>query len=81
MNLLPPDPTDAALLALIEERQEMALGAVMGRYGEELFRRCNAILKDEDLAKDCVQEVFISLWGHASPTNIQNLCEKPNPVN
>ncbi|MEO8172419.1 MAG: sigma-70 family RNA polymerase sigma factor [Sediminibacterium sp.] len=73
MNLLPPNPTDAELLALIEQRQEMALGRVMERYGEELFRRCHSILKDESLARDCVQEVFISLWWHDSPTGIHNL--------
>jgi RNA polymerase sigma-70 factor (ECF subfamily) len=73
MHLLPPDPTDASLLAMIEERQETALGRVMDRYGEELFLRCYSILKEEDLARDCVQEVFISLWWHASPTGIQNL--------
>lgn len=73
MNFIPPDPSDAALLALIEQRDEAALGRVMDRYSGELFRRCFAILDEEDAARDCVQEVFISLWWHSSPTSIFNL--------
>jgi len=31
------------------------------------------LLRDEEIAKDCVQEIFISLWRHESPTGIENL--------
>jgi RNA polymerase sigma-70 factor (family 1) len=73
MSLLPPDTNDAALLASISQRKETALDTLMKRYWEGLFRKCYALLRDEDAAKDCVQEIFISLWRHESPTEIENL--------
>jgi RNA polymerase sigma-70 factor (family 1) len=73
MNFLPPDPTDAALLASISQRKESALDTLMKRYWEGLFRKCYSLLRDEDAAKDCVQEIFIAIWNQESVTDILNL--------
>lgn len=73
MDLLPPNPTDAALLALLAERREAALDTLMKRYWEGLYRKCWSFLRDEDAAKDCVQEIFIALWQHSTPETIHNL--------
>lgn len=73
MNIVPPNPTDATLLASISQRNETALDTLMKRYWEKLYRRCYSMLRDEEASKDCVQEVFIGLWRHESPAGIENL--------
>jgi RNA polymerase sigma-70 factor (ECF subfamily) len=53
--------------------RKKAFNLIFNRYWEELFIFAFNILKDEDIAKDVVQEVFISVWNRRNESNITNL--------
>lgn len=54
--------TDTELLLALPARSNAVLNEIIERYWESLFNKAYSFLRDEDLAKDCVQQVFISLW-------------------
>lgn len=55
------DPSDKDLLDRIRRGDNRASGLLFERYRRNLFAYCRQILKDEDLAKDALQEVFTLL--------------------
>lgn len=50
------------LLQRLEQNDEEALASLMGMYYDNLYNYAARFTKDEGLIKDCIQEVFISLW-------------------
>lgn len=54
--------TDSELLDLLGKKDENALSAIIDRYWDPLFTKAFNFLSKKDIAKDCVQDVFISLW-------------------
>jgi RNA polymerase sigma factor (sigma-70 family) len=56
---------DAALGALVAERDGMALETLYDRYGTACFSLARRIAVDLQLAQDVVQEVFLTLWHNA----------------
>jgi len=66
-------PTDGALLTRLAQRHEPSLDVIMQRYWKSLYVKAYNFLRDEDSAKDCVQEVFIALWENKEPQAIINL--------
>ena len=40
------------------------LERMMQQYGDMLVRLCAALIKDQDLAQDVVQETFVRAWRH-----------------
>jgi RNA polymerase sigma-70 factor (ECF subfamily) len=54
--------TDNELVSLLKTGDEIAFSEIYSRYWKLLFQRAYAILRDDDAAKDAVQDVFISLW-------------------
>jgi len=56
---------DGELVALVGERDPGALEALYDRYGRVAYSLARRILNDGPLAKDVVQEVFLSLWRDA----------------
>lgn len=54
--------TDNELVNLLKTGDEAAFSEVYSRYWKSLFQRAHAILRNEDAAKDALQDVFISLW-------------------
>lgn len=54
--------SDEALLALVEHRDEAALGELYDRFGRPAYGLALRIVRDESLAEDAVQEAFLSIW-------------------
>src|ERR1700754_533921 len=50
------------LLMRLQENDEQALALLMERYYNELYNYAASFNRDSTLVKDCIQEVFISLW-------------------
>ena len=49
-------------LQRLQHSDEDALALLMGKYYTDLYNYASSFTKDEELVKDCIQEVFISLW-------------------
>jgi len=49
-------------LQRLQQNDEQALAALMRNYYEALYNYAARFTTDEDIIKDCLQEVFISLW-------------------
>jgi len=47
-----------------QDRSKLDIGAAFDRYGPMVFRRCLHLLRDEQRAKDAMQEVFVKLLLH-----------------
>lgn len=54
--------SDSELIALLREGDHMAYTEIYYRYFHLMFVFAYKKLRDEDLAKDCVQELFANLW-------------------
>ena len=53
---------EAELLQRLQQHYEEALAALMDMYYADLYNYAARFTKDDGLIKDCIQEVFISLW-------------------
>jgi RNA polymerase sigma factor (sigma-70 family) len=53
---------EAAWLQRLQQNDEQALAAIMRKYYTALYNYGARFTNDEALVKDCIQEVFISLW-------------------
>ncbi|MEJ2880415.1 RNA polymerase sigma factor [Pedobacter sp. GR22-6] len=54
--------TDAELLLLIKEGDELAFTQVYNTYWDKLFYIAAKKLKDQDEAEEAVQDIFLKLW-------------------
>jgi RNA polymerase sigma factor (sigma-70 family) len=50
------------LIKRLQQGDEAALAALMKMYYDDLYHYASRFTKDHGLIKDCIQEVFISLW-------------------
>lgn len=50
------------LLQRLEQNDQEALASLMAMYYDNLYNYAARFTKDDGLIKDCIQEVFISLW-------------------
>lgn len=62
MNTRSDSPRDPEVAALGQRDRQGAMTLVVRRHEARLLRRARGILKDDDLARDAVQEVFIRAW-------------------
>lgn len=64
MNLFRNSPsTDATVLWLrLSEGDEAALDGLMKLFFKELFHYGTKFSSDDDLIKDCIQDLFLDLW-------------------
>jgi RNA polymerase sigma factor (sigma-70 family) len=53
---------DLDLIKRLQEGDEAALASLMRMYYDNLYHYASRFTKDKELIKDCIQEVFISLW-------------------
>jgi RNA polymerase sigma factor (sigma-70 family) len=53
---------EAVWLQRLQQNDEQALAAIMRKYYTALYNYGSRLTNDEGLIKDCIQEVFISLW-------------------
>jgi RNA polymerase sigma-70 factor (family 1) len=57
--------SDQQLVALLKAGDELAFNEIYSRYSLRLYYQANQMLRDQEAAKDLVQELFITLWGSA----------------
>lgn len=65
--------TDAALITLLERREEEALLYLKERYEQECFSIALRLLRSEEEAEECVNDVWMQLWNSIPPTRPENL--------
>lgn len=53
---------DTQWLQQLQQNDPEGLALLMGKYYRDLFHYASKFTRDEELARDCIQEVFISLW-------------------
>lgn len=56
------DYSDQYLIGLLKDGNEAAFNEIYGRYALILYHQANKMLKDREISKDLVQELFITLW-------------------
>ncbi|GGH74196.1 RNA polymerase sigma-70 factor (ECF subfamily) [Filimonas zeae] len=64
---------DIRLLHLLQENDEAAFAEMYNRHWEALYATAYNIIRQEAVAKDAVQEVFITLWQRRNEADIQAL--------
>lgn len=64
-------PTDEALMRGVVDRDQQALEALLTRYGEAVRRHLRRTLRDDAVADDLFQEVFLRVWTRAGQWNGQ----------
>jgi len=64
--------TDQELLHLVKEGDDAAFSNLYKRYWKDMYHNACKILRDEDVAQDIVQEVFISLWNRRAELDVQH---------
>nr|WP_294941087.1 sigma-70 family RNA polymerase sigma factor [uncultured Mucilaginibacter sp.] len=68
-----PQPDDAFLLRQVGCSCERSFNALFSKYWEKAYSDAFKRLKDADLAKDVVQEVFMHIWEKRETSHILNL--------
>ena len=62
---VPPDAADDdSLVRDVRRGNPTAFGAMMRRYNRRLYRTARAILKDDSLAEDALQEAYLAAFRH-----------------
>ena len=54
--------TDTHWLQQLQQNDAQALASLMGKYYQDLYNYAAKFTQDDGLIKDCIQEIFISLW-------------------
>ena len=54
--------SDEQLVLLLKDDNRIAFSTLYDRYWEGMYRAAYALLRDEDAAKDIVQDIFLDLW-------------------
>jgi RNA polymerase sigma factor (sigma-70 family) len=55
-------PNESELLLRLQRNDEQALALLMHFYYSDLYNYAIKFTRDDGLIKDCIQEMFISLW-------------------
>ncbi len=61
-NIKPEIHDDGALLLQLQEGKSCAFKILYNKYWEQTYTNAYKRLKDEDQAKDIVQEIFVNIW-------------------
>ncbi|TYR33628.1 RNA polymerase sigma-70 factor [Sphingobacterium phlebotomi] len=59
------EATDKELVSLLKEGNKEAFAEIYDRYAMPIYYKVNQILRDEEMSKDLVQELFTAIWTHA----------------
>jgi len=65
--------SDAELIALLAESNQIAYRALFARYWEQTYNQVYKRLKDHDIAEDITQDIFMQLWARRSEKQILNI--------
>ena len=58
------------LIVAMQNRDEKAFSRLFTMYNEAIYGIINSIVRDEKVAEELVQDVFIKVWNNASSYNI-----------
>jgi RNA polymerase sigma-70 factor (family 1) len=72
MMTRPDQDSDALLLLQLQQGNTLAFDALYAKHWEKAYASAYKRLKDEDQAKDVVQEIFINIWTNRE-CQIENL--------
>ena len=61
--------TDQELTALLKQGDHAAFSEIYKRYSVILYYKVNKMLRDEEAAKDLIQDLFISIWDNPHSIN------------
>lgn len=64
--------TDKELSILLKNGEEKVFSVIYDRYWAVLFQHARRMTRNDELAKDVVQDVFINLWDKASELNLNH---------
>jgi len=64
-------PTDGELIARLQNSDLDALGELFERYRAQVYRTALAIVRDEAVAEDILQDCFLKVYGHASRIDVE----------
>jgi RNA polymerase sigma-70 factor (family 1) len=62
---------DQCLIARLRQDDQQAFAALYERHWKKLFSTAYNILRDEEAARDIVQDIFVSLWERRHDTTIE----------
>ena len=64
MKILSPDASspDIHWLRQLQQDDATALASIMAKYYRDCYSYADKFTRDDALIKDCIQEIFISLW-------------------
>lgn len=65
---------DAAIIALLQKRDETALQEIRTAYGKQCFQTAYRILGSREDAEECVSDMLIGAWNSIPPHNPNSLC-------
>lgn len=65
--------SDEQLLLLLKQSNEFAFDEIFRRYWHGLFRTASSILRDNEIARDMVQEIFTQCWLKRKELEIKKL--------
>ena len=64
---------DAEIIELLNKRDENALNAIDVQFGSRLKSIIRDIVKDEEDALECLNDVYLKVWNSIPPTKPDNL--------
>jgi RNA polymerase sigma-70 factor (family 1) len=67
------NPSDSELITQLKQGSRSAFEVVYNRYWTSVYRLACKIVEDDEVAKDVVQEAFISLYENATKKDILNV--------
>ena len=53
---------DAELVGGVADRDESSMAEIYRRHGNQVFGLAKRVIRDEEMARDVAQDVFVSLW-------------------
>ncbi len=67
---MPPEEELQKLIALVKKSDEVAFKKLFRLYHDGVYWYCLKLLKDDQLAEDILQEVFLRLWRNREGINL-----------
>ncbi len=67
--------SDIQLWLLVKDNNRLAFSALYNRHWESSYQVCYWLLRDQEAARDIVQELFIDLWVKKDQINITKTFE------
>ena len=64
--------SDQQLFSLLGDDNEFAFEEIFWRYWHKLFKTAAAILKDDEKARDIVQDIFTQCWARRKTLQVNN---------